>query len=90
MNSPDLAFRRLVEVIESLNIPFFVCGSVASSAHGVVRATLDVDLVAGVELRHIDDLVAALEKEFYIDADYDSPGAGRREIFHFHPLRYRV
>jgi D-alanine-D-alanine ligase-like ATP-grasp enzyme len=69
MNSPELAFRRLLEAIESLDIPFFVCGSAASSAHGVVRATLDVDLVAAVELRHIDGLVAALDKEFYIDAD---------------------
>src|SRR5205814_1211157 len=56
-----------------------VCGSVASSIHGVVRATRDVDLIAGVELRHIAGLVAELGKEFYTDQDMirEAIGAGR-------------
>ena len=33
-------------------------GSVASSAFGLPRSTLDVDLVAVLEAEHVDDLVA--------------------------------
>jgi hypothetical protein len=79
MASPNAAFRRLVEVLDRLKIPFFVGGSVASSTYGVARATRDVDLVAGVEARHIAALVAELGKEFYIDPDVigEALGAGR-------------
>ena len=69
MTNPNAAFRRLVEVLGGLKIPFFVGGSVASSTHGVARATMDVDLVAGVEPHHIAGLVAALGKDFYADPD---------------------
>ena len=65
----DEALRRLVEALGNLQISFLVVGSVASSIHGLVGATRGLDLVASVEPRHIDGLVAALEKEFYIDAD---------------------
>jgi hypothetical protein len=69
MSSPDAAFRRLVETLDRMKILFYVCGSVASSAHGLIRATLDVDLVAPVQLRHIEGLVKELGKEFYVDPD---------------------
>ena len=79
MASPDAAFRRLVEVLDSLQIPFFVVGSVASSIYGVARATMDIDLIAGVEQWHIAGLAAELGKEFYADADLmrQSLSAGR-------------
>ena len=79
MPSPDAAFRRLIGVLDSLRIPFFVGGSVASSTHGVARATMDVDLIAGVKPHHIARLVADLEKEFYADPDMISQAlsAGR-------------
>jgi hypothetical protein len=69
MASPNAAFRRLVEALDRLKIPFFVCGSLASSTHGLSRATKDVDLVAAVQLHHIAGLVAELGKEFYVDPD---------------------
>jgi hypothetical protein len=81
MSSPHAAFRRLVEVLDRLKIPFFVCGSVASSAHGVIRATQDVDLVAGVQLRHIAGLVAELGKEFYVDPDMIRQALGFERSF---------
>jgi hypothetical protein len=79
MASPTAAFRQLVEVLDRLKIPFFVGGSLASSTYGVARATRDVDLVAGVESRHIAGLVAELGKEFYVDPDMigEALGAGR-------------
>ena len=69
MSSPDSAFRRLVDALTALEVPFFVGGSVAASIHGLPRATLDVDLIAALNPAHIAPLVTRLSEEFYADAD---------------------
>ena len=62
------AIDMVIECFERLGIDYYIGGSVASSAYGIARATLDVDLIAKVETRHVDDFVKALEKNYYIDA----------------------
>jgi hypothetical protein len=57
----------VTQTLESLGIPYAVGGSLASSLHGVMRSTLDVDIVADMHLEHIQPLVEALSKEFYAD-----------------------
>ena len=57
----------VTHVLEQIGIPYAVGGSLASSLHGVMRSTLDVDIVADMKLEHIQPLVAALSKEFYAD-----------------------
>jgi sugar/nucleoside kinase (ribokinase family) len=58
----------VIECFERLGIDYFIGGSVASSAYGIARATVDVDLIAKIETKHVDNLVKALEKNYYIDA----------------------
>lgn len=60
---------RLAREFEQLGIQYFVGGSLASSLHGIPRATNDADMVADITYEHIPKLVTALETEFYIDAD---------------------
>jgi hypothetical protein len=57
----------VTKTLEQLGIPYAVGGSLASSLHGIMRSTLDVDIVADMHLEHIQPLVAALSKEFYAD-----------------------
>jgi hypothetical protein len=57
----------VTKTLERLGIPYAVGGSLASSVHGVMRSTLDVDIVADMRLEHIQPLVAALSKDFYAD-----------------------
>jgi len=57
----------VTQTLERLGISYAVGGSLASSLHGVMRSTLDVDIVADMKLEHIQPLVAALSKEFYAD-----------------------
>lgn len=46
MRGADLeAFLPIAEALEAMGIPYHIGGSVASSAHGVARTTLDVDVV---------------------------------------------
>lgn len=65
MATPADALARLLEILDRVEIPYFVGGSVASSAHGVPRATMDVDLVADLKSDQVDEFVALLGKDFY-------------------------
>ncbi len=57
----------VTQALEQIGISYAVGGSLASSIHGVMRSTLDADIVADMKLEHIKPLVAALSKEFYAD-----------------------
>jgi hypothetical protein len=57
----------VTQTLERLGIAYAVGGSLASSLHGVMRSTLDVDIVADMRPEHIQPLVTALSKEFYAD-----------------------
>jgi len=55
--------------LESLQVPYAVGGSVAGIAHGYLRFTSDIDIVADLKLEHVDFFVRALEDaNFYVDA----------------------
>jgi hypothetical protein len=62
-------------VLEALDIPYTVGGSIASSFAGEPRATVDIDVVAEIDETHVDALVSALSATFYVDA-----GALRRAV----------
>lgn len=83
MRTPDVvaALAPIVEIFERLSISYSVAGSVASSAHGVARATLDVDVVADLQLEHVDPLVAAISGEYYVDRDAALDAVARRSMF---------
>ena len=73
------ALAMLAGAFESLRIPYLIGGSLASSAHGVLRATLDVDILAGVAAVQADALCVALGDGWYADAEEirRALGAGR-------------
>lgn len=61
--------QLIAKVFDRLEVPYLVGGSLASSLHGIPRATQDVDMIAGLKSQHVTPLVKALETAFYIDAD---------------------
>ena len=71
MKKPDIvaALDTVIGCFEKLGIAYYIGGSVASSAYGIARATMDVDLVANVKIRQVNRLVKALEADYYIDAE---------------------
>jgi hypothetical protein len=73
------ALAALTGALDSLRIPYLIGGSLASSAHGVLRATLDVDILAAVAAGHADALCAALGNGWYAEAEEirRALGAGR-------------
>ena len=58
---------RVTAILEKLDVPYLVGGSLASSLHGEPRATQDVDIVADLQLQHVEPFVAALREDFYVD-----------------------
>ncbi len=63
------ALDPIADAFEAMGISYRVGGSVASSAFGVARTTLDVDLVADLRASHVADFVARVEAAYYVDAD---------------------
>ncbi len=58
---------KVVEVLDKLGIPYVVGGSIASSLHGLTRATQDVDLLALIKPEQARAFAAELQSEFYAD-----------------------
>jgi hypothetical protein len=45
MNGFPELLRRLVDALDGAKVPFMIAGSFASTAHGLPRATQDLDVV---------------------------------------------
>lgn len=61
------ALGPLTDAFDTLGVRYYLVGSVASSAYGPPRTTLDVDMVAEILPTHVQPLVDRLEKLYYID-----------------------
>jgi hypothetical protein len=57
----------VIDVLEQLNIPYVTVGSLASTQHGVVRSTLDSDLVVVMDETHVKPFITRLQNDFYAD-----------------------
>jgi hypothetical protein len=76
------ALLGVIRVLEELEIPHMVTGSVASSFHGRPRATHDADIVIDPTPATLDRLVSALTSGgFYLDADLARDALRRRLQF---------
>ncbi|HKO53234.1 MAG TPA: hypothetical protein VJV79_36240, partial [Polyangiaceae bacterium] len=62
--------ERIVPALQQAGIPFMVAGSFASTAHGLPRATQDLDIVIAPTGKSLAALLALLAPEiYYVDAD---------------------
>ncbi len=92
MNPLANAISKLASALERVGIPYAIGGSVASSVRGIVRATLDVDVVARIGVGQTDALAAALGPDWYADADQmrASIAAGRAFNIIYLPFTQKV
>ena len=72
---------ELVEGLEALGLSYVVGGSVASSLHGIPRATQDIDVVVVLWGKDVDGFVARFESSFYVDRDMVMDAIRRRASF---------
>ena len=81
MTLPTEFLLYVAELIERLGIPYHVGGSVASSAHGMYRASADVDFVIDPTADQLEALVRGLESEFYVSRAAVSEALAHRSTF---------
>jgi hypothetical protein len=60
---------QVADALDSLGVSYAIGGSFASAIHGVMRATMDADLVTDMVLSDAVPLVKALAGAFYADAE---------------------
>jgi hypothetical protein len=63
------ALEPVVRALEELGIRYYVGGSLASSSHGVPRASIDADVIAEVRREHLSGILESLRGAYYIDED---------------------
>src|SRR4051812_278931 len=64
----------VIDCFEELHIRFVLTGSIVSTAYGIDRSTVDVDIVVDLRPEHVPSLVRRLEERYYIDDEmlYDT------------------
>ena len=69
LTEPIAVTTLVTDTLETLGVTYAIGGSLASAVHGVMRATMDADLVADLRLEHIEPLANALGDTFYADIE---------------------
>lgn len=82
MTSEPIAITLLVvQVLEDLNVPYAIGGSLASSWYGFSRATYDSDIVAALGTQHVEPFLLRLRNAFYVDEEAMRDAIARRRSF---------
>lgn len=86
------ALTPVAAVLERLGVRHYVGGSVASSVHGAIRSTMDVDLVCELRSDQIEHFLAAFGVDFYVSRQAVQQAVERRSCFNLiHlPTAYKV
>jgi predicted nucleotidyltransferase len=67
MTASLAALVVLATALDRLGVAYAIGGSVASSFHGEMRTTHDIDVLVELVPEKVSALVAALAPEFYVD-----------------------
>lgn len=72
---------HIAAILEGLSVRYVLGGSLASTAFGEPRATLDVDLAADLDEGRVDAFVRMVEQGFFVDATWVRQEVRRRGSF---------
>ena len=67
LTDPIRVTLQVTSVLENLQIPYFIGGSLATAVHGVARATMDVDLIVELGAYQVSAFVNQLGEDFFVD-----------------------
>ncbi len=80
-NEPIEVTLKVTDILEKLGVPYLIGGSLASTLYGMVRTTQDSDIVAEMQLEHLQPFSAALQAEFYVDEEMITESIQRYSSF---------
>jgi hypothetical protein len=78
---PIAVTAKVTSVLEKLNVPYFIGGSLASTIYGMVRTTQDSDIVAELHPSQVQAFVDALKDTFYVDDEMIAEAVNRSSSF---------
>lgn len=78
-----LALDPVADAFDAVGVRYRIGGSVASSALGVARSSIDVDLVADLRIEHVRPLVRRLEAAYYADESMMLDAIRLKDSFNF-------
>lgn len=83
MNAGNIfeALEAVVRAFDALGVRYQIGGSIASSAYGIARATLDVDLVADISENQIRPFIDLIRDGYYVDEDRVRDAVATRSSF---------
>lgn len=86
------ALAPVTAAFQRLGVQHYVGGSVASTIHGAIRSTMDVDLVCELRADQIEPFLAAFGDDFYVSGPAVRQAVERRSCFNLvHlPTAYKV
>ena len=76
-----VALTPLIDLLDRLEVDWYVGGSVASTVHGRFRATNDVDVIADLRADHASMIRAALEADHFVDEESIREAVRHRSSF---------
>ncbi|MCP5101489.1 MAG: hypothetical protein GY943_38575 [Chloroflexi bacterium] len=71
----------VTNLLDELGIPYVIGGSMASIIHGMLRTTMDVDIVADIQPKQVSSFVSGLQDAFYADEQMIQQAIQRRSSF---------
>ena len=81
---------QVIDALEQVGATYVIGGSLASTIHGVVRSTLDSDIVADLSLEQAQPLADLLAGAFYLDRRRYPPGHPSAGQLQPHPPGHNV
>lgn len=86
------ALTPVVAALTRIGVRHYIGGSVASTMHGAIRSTMDVDLVCDLRADQVDTFLAAFGPEFYVSGSAVRQAVEKRSCFNLiHlPTAYKV
>jgi hypothetical protein len=71
----------VTSILDEMEVPYVIGGSMASIVHGMLRTTMDVDIIAGLQPGQVEAFTAALREQFYLDEQTIRQAIARRSSF---------
>ena len=71
----------VTNLLDELGVPYVIGGSMASIIHGMLRTTMDVDIVADIQPEQVASFMTSLQDAFYVDEQMIRQAIQRRSSF---------
>lgn len=86
------ALAPVAEAFCRLGVGFYVGGSIASTFHGAVRSTMDVDLVCNMGMTNVVPFVQSFGDDYYVNVEAVRDAVQRKSCFNLihMPSSYKV